>query len=94
MTPALSSWRSRRLLELVVERDGRVCGRCSRPIPPGLPGTHPLGLTLGHVVPRSLGGPDTLANTRPEHRGCNLAAGNRPSSPIALLASPSATAIE
>ncbi|MFW9180579.1 HNH endonuclease [Corynebacterium striatum] len=31
-----------------------------------------------HVVPRSLGGPDELANLRPAHRSCNFRRGNLP----------------
>lgn len=48
----------------------------------------PLGLTIGHVIPLSHGGSDDDANLRPEHRRCNLAAGNRPTMPRATLATP------
>jgi 5-methylcytosine-specific restriction endonuclease McrA len=62
----------RRLRGQVVARDGLVCGRCHQAIAPHLSGLHPMGLTLGHVIPRHLGGVDTVGNLQPEHRVCNL----------------------
>lgn len=62
------------------------CGRCGGAIDLGLSGMHPLGFTLGHVVPVSRGGGDDLDNLRPEHRRCNLAASARRDPPIARVA--------
>lgn len=65
-----------------------TCGRCGRPIDKRLPGTHPLGLTVGHIVAVRNGGTDELHNLRPEHRSCNLHAGTSPISPRAVIAHP------
>lgn len=72
----------------VVNRDGNVCGRCGGRIDLSLPGSHPDGLTLGHIIPASKGGTDDLSNLRPEHRRCNLAAGARRAPPRATIAVP------
>jgi 5-methylcytosine-specific restriction endonuclease McrA len=72
----------------LVERYGYTCGRCGGPIDPELPGTHLLGLTVGHIVPIAHGGTDDDANLRPEHRRCNLAASSRRDPPRASLAVP------
>lgn len=54
-------------------RDGGVCWLCGKP----------GATTVDHVVPRSLGGPDTLANLRAAHGSCNSARGTRlPPSPL------------
>ena len=55
-----------------------MCILCGRPINPDLPGTHPWGGTLEHVVPVSRGGhpthPDNLAAS---HRTCNYQRGTK-----------------
>src|SRR5258706_14639317 len=33
-------------------------------------------MTRGHIIPKSLGGPDALWNIRPEHLSCNQQRGN------------------
>ncbi|WFF31058.1 HNH endonuclease [Propionibacterium freudenreichii] len=67
----------RRLASLVVAEWGPVCWLCHGPIDLGAPRRSPRGLSLDHVVPRSLGGLDTLDNLRPAHLGCNCRRGNR-----------------
>lgn len=61
----------------VIEVWGMTChlcgGACSLSVSP----RHPLYLTLDHVVPRSLGGDDTIANLRPAHLRCNTSRGAR-----------------
>jgi 5-methylcytosine-specific restriction endonuclease McrA len=47
---------------------GDVCHLCCQP------GAD----TADHLTPRSKGGPDTLANLRPAHHGCNSARGGMP----------------
>lgn len=65
VTEARAHWRP------TVEAGNAVCPRCGLPI-------DPRGRWhVGHVVDRALGGPDTLANTRPEHGRCNEAAGGK-----------------
>ena len=55
-----------------------VCIICGKPINPDLPGTHPWGGTLEHVIPVSRGGhpthPDNLAAS---HRTCNYQRGTK-----------------
>jgi 5-methylcytosine-specific restriction endonuclease McrA len=75
-------------LALVLARDGRRCRRCDRGIQRGLSGLHPMGPTLGHIIPASLGGSDELSNLAPEHRSCNLAAGASFDPPMAVVATP------
>lgn len=76
---------TRRILR---DRDGDLCGRCVTPIDFNVDGMAPDGPTIGHVIPAADGGTDELANLRLEHRRCNLAAGDRPTPPRALIARP------
>ena len=32
---------------------------------------HPMSLEVDHIVPKALGGRDTVENTQPAHRTCN-----------------------
>lgn len=48
---------------------GRQCHLCPDPAP---------ATTADHIVPRSKGGSDELANLRPAHHACNIARGDRP----------------
>lgn len=80
--------RLRQARVLVVNRDGNACRRCGGRIDLSLPGSHPDGLTLGHIMPASKGGTDELANLAAEHRRCNLAAGARRDPPRATIAVP------
>jgi 5-methylcytosine-specific restriction endonuclease McrA len=59
-----ATWK--RLRAAVMARDGGRCVWC------GAPASH-----ADHVVPRSMGGPDTLANLVAACRACNLARGAR-----------------
>jgi 5-methylcytosine-specific restriction endonuclease McrA len=52
----------------VWERDGGFCGICGEPV-------DPLDWNLDHIVPSTLGGPDTEDNLRVTHPTCNR---NRP----------------
>jgi len=72
----------------VIARLGNVCRRCGQAIDLTLPGVHPDGLTLGHIIPAAQGGGDELGNLGPEHRRCNLAAGARADPPRAVIAIP------
>lgn len=59
---------------------GWVCHLCQTPIPSNVDYTHPLSLTMDHVIPRSVGATpdDSPRNLLPAHRHCNAARGNRP----------------
>jgi len=68
----------RRWREAVLAAQVPICWRCGGPIDKRLHWTHPMAATAGHVIPLSRGGaPLDPANGRPEHRRCNLRAGNR-----------------
>lgn len=62
-----------RLRAVVLVRDGGRCWLCGK-----------LGATtIDHVIPRSLGGPDTLDNLRAAHGSCNSARGTKlPPAPV------------
>lgn len=64
------SWAGRygqRMRALVLAHYGTTCHLC------GQPGAD----SADHLVPRSRGGDDSLANLRPAHRTCNAARQNR-----------------
>jgi 5-methylcytosine-specific restriction endonuclease McrA len=52
---------------MVILRDGGICHLC------GMPGA----TTADHMIPRKLGGPDTLDNLRAAHVDCNGRKGAR-----------------
>ena len=56
---------------------GGLCQRCGEGIDLGASPLAPDGLTIGHLIPVAAGGSDAWANLGPEHRRCNLAAGDR-----------------
>jgi 5-methylcytosine-specific restriction endonuclease McrA len=75
------SWggrRSQTLRAKALARYGWVCWLCGEPITEGWPDRHPLSASVDHVLPRSLGGSDSIQNLRPVHFGCNASRGNRP----------------
>ena len=80
--------RNRLLAYALWERNDRLCQRCGLEIDPTLHGYLPGALTIGHRIPVSLGGSNDPGNLGPEHRRCNLAAGNRPDRPQARPIAP------
>ena len=56
------------LTALTLAEYGTICHLC------GEPGAD----TADHIVPRSAGGDDSLANLRPAHGPCNFARGDMP----------------
>ncbi len=57
--------------------EGAVCWICGQPIQYGLRRNHPLGPSLDHITPLSLGGhPTDPANQAVAHFGCNSRRGN------------------
>lgn len=53
----------------IVARDGKGCWFCGA-------ATTPATESIEHLVPRSKGGPDTLANFVLAHKNCNVTAGD------------------
>lgn len=72
----------RRARAAVIDAYGIVCHLCGLPCRRDVGYLHPLFMTVDHVLPRSLGGTDDLANLRPAHRRCNLQRGARPSAAV------------
>jgi hypothetical protein len=72
-------WR-RTMTDYLAERDGVKCGICRKRVNITLTsGTRgdPMGPSIDHVVPRSKGGTNDLANLRLTHWTCNNKRGNR-----------------
>jgi 5-methylcytosine-specific restriction endonuclease McrA len=70
-----------RLRQKLAARQANICGWCTRPLPPGLSGTH-----IDHVVPISRGGPDMEWNLQLLHWQCNEAKGAQLTPPAIALA--------
>lgn len=67
----MAAWGGReavRLTALCLRIKGTVCHLCRQD----------GATTADHVIPRSRGGPDVLANLEPAHRSCNSARQDRP----------------
>ena len=62
----------RKHISQLLARDGAVCGICKCPLPTDRSQWH-----VDHIVPFSLGGPNSLHNLRLAHARCNEARGNR-----------------
>jgi len=58
-------------------RDGWRCHICGKRVRQNLPGNHPAGPTIDHLIPLSQGGDHSYANTALAHRRCNVANGVR-----------------
>lgn len=70
----------RRVVSYLAHRDGERCAICHKHIDTTLPSGprgNPLGPSIDHIIPRSEGGADTLANVRLTHWTCNRRRGNR-----------------
>ncbi|XCB30293.1 hypothetical protein RQN30_02345 [Arcanobacterium hippocoleae] len=73
----LSGDRARKMKLLVLSTYGSRCAKCGHVIDLNVSYPDPMSFSLGHQLPLSKGGSDELANLRPEHRVCNIKAGNR-----------------
>lgn len=73
------AWR-RQIVDYLVHRDGADCGICGCHVDitlPSGPRGNKMGPSIDHVVPRSHGGGDEMANLRLTHWICNRQRGNR-----------------
>lgn len=61
----------------VFDRDGWSCAICGSAIDPELTYPAPRSVSLDHLIPLSVGGEHTRANTRAAHLECNVRRGNR-----------------
>ena len=61
-----------------IRASGGICLLCGQPMRLDLPGTHPEGPTLEHIIPVGRGGsPDDPRNLSASHMLCNSRRGNR-----------------
>jgi 5-methylcytosine-specific restriction endonuclease McrA len=70
----------RNLINYLAVRDSFRCGICRRKVDVSLksgPSGSDRGPSVDHLIPRSQGGGDELANLRLSHWGCNRARKNR-----------------
>lgn len=56
---------------VIFERDGWTCHLCREPVDPSLPRREPMGASIDHVIPLSLGGADAPWNVACAHNRCN-----------------------
>lgn len=61
---------SARLRELIIQRDGYVCGLCGSDVAPA-------DVHIDHIHPRALGGSDDPSNLQVAHSFCNISKGAR-----------------
>jgi hypothetical protein len=74
-----SMWRQH-LVAYLRDRDGDHCAICHKAVDFAAksgPRGSDNGSSIDHIIPRSHGGPDDLANLRLTHWGCNRKRGNR-----------------
>ena len=64
-------------LSTVIAARGERCHICRRKVNLALSGRHPMGPTIDHILPVSMGGTNDLANLNLAHRRCNISRGNR-----------------
>lgn len=73
----------------VFDRDGWRCRLCGKATPKELRGTNEQRAPeLDHIMPLSLGGDHSYANTQLACRACNLAKGARPAGQLMLFCEP------
>lgn len=70
----INTARHQRLRARVIAEETH-CHLCGDLVDRQLPGTHPMGPTAHHVIPRSRGGPMLRGNYRLAHKRCNEKAG-------------------
>lgn len=61
----------------LMERDNWTCHLCGEKIPKSAQYPHPRYGSIDHIIPISLGGEHSYANTAASHLRCNIVKGNR-----------------
>lgn len=72
MSNGIKTDKKRRLKKALIERDGKVCHYCGRPLQSGVGGYNDEGLSIDHITPVVDGGTDDLENLVLACRRCNL----------------------
>jgi 5-methylcytosine-specific restriction endonuclease McrA len=70
-----------RVIRALLARDGSSCCHCGQPVEFDVEPNHPRRASLDHIVPRSEGGDNSIANLRLAHRGCDNPLGGRRTRP-------------
>lgn len=65
------------LIRALINKHGGACAICGEQVSLKEPDAEDYA-TIDHVIARSRGGPEDIANLRLAHRGCNEARGNDP----------------
>lgn len=68
----------------VARRDKWTCQLCGKKVNSRLKGPHPMSPSIDHVIPVSLGGEHSHANTQLAHLICNIRKGDRMTQPVQL----------
>ncbi|WP_284750873.1 HNH endonuclease [Arthrobacter sp. efr-133-R2A-120] len=70
-----------RVIEVLMIRDGGICGLCKTPVDSGFREPHdPASPQADHIIEKSYGGPHTWENLRLAHGYCNKYRNNFPAS--------------
>lgn len=75
MAGTRSAWRDRKIRDACARRDNYMCCRCGTPIDPTLHHTHPMSISLEHLIPVRDGGLTIMSNCSVSHADCNKRAG-------------------
>lgn len=70
------SWR--RHLDAILDRDKNMCGICHQTIDLTLTFPNIMRASVDHIIPRSQGGSDDIANLQPAHLSCNARRQDKP----------------
>lgn len=68
----IQTQQKRRLQESLIERDGKFCHYCGRPLQDSVGGYNDDGISLDHITPQIHGGSNSIENLVLACRRCNL----------------------
>lgn len=58
------------IVDYLINKDGFLCGFCGKSL-------ENSKIHIDHIIPKALGGPNTISNMRLSHAYCNLSAGHK-----------------